>query len=254
MKKLLLQIYTKLLYLLNFQLQKTRTHYQDQMRLTSHVYKVKSVNDDSTNGNSNNKSKNQKRKASNSEALGLTNLLLIINNWNFVRDTQLQANVKKCAPADFQVQLKLSSTAFRNAANPDCEFPFDKQAANFTYDGFLQLQKSLGLKAFIKEVKETYKALEGNFPDEEDEEEAEDEEIDVGDGENEEDEEVRFQNKKTRRSAVRARADSPEMSDIDSDSQTALETGTVSPPPPQRKRGKRCLPPIPPPAPILPTY
>ena len=242
-----MQLYTKLLYLLNFQLQKTRTHYQDQMRLTSHVYNIKNVKDES---NGNNKLKSQKRKANNPDALGLTNLLLIINNWNFVRDTQLQANVKKCTPSDFQVQLKLSSTAFRNAANPDCEFPFDKQAANFTYDGFLQLQKSLSLKAFIKEVKETYRAIEGNFPDDEDEEEAENEEAEE---EEEEDEEVRFSNKKTRRGAVRARADSPEMSDIDSDSSPVLDVGTVSPPP-LRKRGKRCLPPIPPPTPVLPTY
>ena len=125
------------------------------MRLTSHVFPLKKSGDE---GSSNGRNR---KNSSKSEALGITNLLLIINNWNFVRDNQNDSKVKKCSPADFQVQLKLSSTAFRNVTNPDCEFPFDKQAANFPYDSFLQLYKSNELRKFIREVRETYLAFEG---------------------------------------------------------------------------------------------
>ena len=160
------------MYSWKFQLQKTRTHYQDQLRLTSHVYPIvrKNVEEEG---------KKNKRGKPVAESSGMTNLLLIINNWNFVRDTQLQAMVKKCTPADFQVQLKLTSTAFRNASNPDCEFPFDKQAANFPYESFLQLHQSSGLKRFVRELKETYEDVEGISleGDEEEEEEEEEEEV-----------------------------------------------------------------------------
>ena len=197
-------------------MQKSRTHYQDQMRLTSHVFPLKKSGDE---GSSNGRNR---KNSSKSEALGITNLLLIINNWNFVRDNQNDSKVKKCSPADFQVQLKLSSTAFRNVSNPDCEFPFDKQAANFPYDSFLQLYKSNELRKFIREVRETYLAFEGPLPDadeEEDEGNAEDREV------------AKILEKKTRQDS---------SSELDSDSQQALETGNVTPPPP-RKRGKRCL-------------
>ena len=143
------------MYSWKFQLQKTRTHYQDQLRLTSHVYPI-------VRKNAEEEGKKNKRGKPVVESSGMTNLLLIINNWNFVRDTQLQAMVKKCTPADFQVQLKLTSTAFRNASNPDCEFPFDKQAANFPYESFLQLYQSSGLKRFIRELRETYEDVEGS--------------------------------------------------------------------------------------------
>ena len=161
------------MYSWKFQLQKTRTHYQDQLRLTSHVYPIVRKNLEE-------EGKKNKRGKPAAESSGMTNLLLIINNWNFVRDTQLQAMVKKCTPADFQVQLKLTSTAFRNASNPDCEFPFDKQAANFPYESFLQLHQSSGLKRFVRELKETYEDVEGislEGDEEEEEEEEEGEEV-----------------------------------------------------------------------------
>ena len=159
------------MYSWKFQLQKTRTHYQDQLRLTSHVYPIVRKNLEE-------EGKKNKRGKPAAESSGMTNLLLIINNWNFVRDTQLQAMVKKCTPADFQVQLKLTSTAFRNASNPDCEFPFDKQAANFPYESFLQLHQSSGLKRFVRELKETYEDVEGiSLEGDEEEEEEEEEEV-----------------------------------------------------------------------------
>ena len=91
---------------------------------------------------------------------GLTQLVLIINNWGFVRDTQHDSKVRPCTLSDFQVQLKLSSSAFRSASNPDCEFPFDKQAANFPYDSFEQVLKSSLTKNFVKEVKQLYEETE----------------------------------------------------------------------------------------------
>lgn len=233
----------------NLQLQKTRTHYQDQMRLTSHVYPIKKSSEES--GSNGRGRKNKSSGSSNESTMGMTNLLLIINNWNYVRDTQNQPNVKKCTPSDFQVQLKLSSTAFRTAANPDCEFPFDKQAANFPYDSFLQLHQTRGVKKFIQEVKETYLAVEGKFPGAEEEDDEDEEEDDLFHAEEslnveEDDAEVsRILAKKPPRrpnsSPLRVIQEDRDDSGLDSESREALESGNVTPPPPPKKRTKRCL-------------
>jgi hypothetical protein len=207
------------LYSWKFQLQKTRTHYQDQLRLTSHVYPIVRKNLEE-------EGKKNKRGKPAAESSGMTNLLLIINNWNFVRDTQLQAMVKKCTPADFQVQLKLTSTAFRNASNPDCEFPFDKQAANFPYESFLQLHQSSGLKRFIRELKETYEDVEGISLEGDEEEE----------GEEAEEEEV----------VAKLLSKRNTLSELESEAEASLsgeevEAVSVLPAGPSRKRGlKRC--------------
>ena len=205
------------MYSWKFQLQKTRTHYQDQLRLTSHVYPIVRKNLEE-------EGKKNKRGKPAAESSGMTNLLLIINNWNFVRDTQLQAMVKKCTPADFQVQLKLTSTAFRNASNPDCEFPFDKQAANFPYESFLQLHQSSGLKRFVRELKETYEDVEGISleGDEEEEEEEEGEEV------------AKLLSKRNTLSELESEAEA-------SLSGEEVEAVSVLPAGPSRKRGlKRC--------------
>ena len=207
------------MYSWKFQLQKTRTHYQDQLRLTSHVYPIVRKNLEE-------EGKKNKRGKPAAESSGMTNLLLIINNWNFVRDTQLQAMVKKCTPADFQVQLKLTSTAFRNASNPDCEFPFDKQAANFPYESFLQLHQSSGLKRFIRELKETYEDVEGISLEGDEEEE----------GEEAEEEEV----------VAKLLSKRNTLSELESEAEASLsgeevEAVSVLPAGPSRKRGlKRC--------------
>ena len=120
------------------------------MVLTSHTYKESKKEDYS-------KRKNKRE----GDTFGLTNLLLIVNNWGFVRDNQHTANVRECTPADFQIQLKLSSSAFKNPSNPDAEFAFDKQSANFPYESFLQLMKNSGLQKFLQEIKELYEKTEG---------------------------------------------------------------------------------------------
>ena len=206
------------MYSWKFQLQKTRTHYQDQLRLTSHVYPIVRKNLEE-------EGKKNKRGKPAAESSGMTNLLLIINNWNFVRDTQLQAMVKKCTPADFQVQLKLTSTAFRNASNPDCEFPFDKQAANFPYESFLQLHQSSGLKRFVRELKETYEDVEGiSLEGDEEEEEEEEEEVVV----------AKLLSKRNTLSELESEAEA-------SLSGEEVEAVSVLPAGPSRKRGlKRC--------------
>ena len=204
------------MYSWKFQLQKTRTHYQDQLRLTSHVYPIVRKNLEE-------EGKKNKRGKPAAESSGMTNLLLIINNWNFVRDTQLQAMVKKCTPADFQVQLKLTSTAFRNASNPDCEFPFDKQAANFPYESFLQLHQSSGLKRFVRELKETYEDVEGISLEGDEEEEEEEEGV-----------------------VAKLLSQRNTLSELESEAEASLsgeevEAVSVLPAGPSRKRGlKRC--------------
>lgn len=104
----------------------------------------------------------RKRRAVNSGDLaGLSQLVLIVNNWGFVRDTQHDSKVRPCKVSDFQVQLKLSSTTFKTQTNPDSEFPYDKQAANFPFDSFEQLMRSSITKTFAAEVKALYEETEG---------------------------------------------------------------------------------------------
>ena len=157
-------------------------------------------------------SSSEKAKTDNAER-GLSNLVLIVNNWGFVREVQHKADVRLCTPSDFQVQLKLSSTAFRSSANPDCEFPFDKQAANFPFDSFVQLHESPSIKKFIGEVRAQYEALEGPFPDEADEEDEEE----IG--------------------HRRLKIDPRRISDADEEEEEEEEIFKK----PQRVRGKKCL-------------
>lgn len=100
---------------------------------------------------------------------GLSQVVLIVNNWGFVRDKQNEAKVRPCELSDFQVQLKLASTAFRKPENSDSEFPFDRQAANFPYDSFCQVMRSKLTQSFVSEVRRMYEETEGKFPDEEEE-------------------------------------------------------------------------------------
>ena len=137
-----------------FQLQNRRTHYQDQMVLTNHNFTSAKLS------NGGGEYPKRRAAAADQSVSGLTQLVLIINNWGFVRDTQHDSKVRPCTLSDFQVQLKLSSSAFRSTSNPDCEFPFDKQAANFPYDSFEQVLKSSLTKNFVKEVKQLYEETE----------------------------------------------------------------------------------------------
>ena len=148
------------------------------MVLTTHKYKIKKEES----GNSN---KRSAKKNEGPEAYGITNLVLIVNNWGFVRDTQHDVKVRECQLQDFQVQLKLSSTAFRNSQNPDCEFPYDRQAANFPYESFCQLMRSPLTKSFVEDVRRLYEETEGPFPGEEDEENRPGEGEDENDDDNE---------------------------------------------------------------------
>ena len=146
-------------------MQKCRTHFQDQMVITSHKFEATARSDPKGKGKRSGKKEDQ--------TVGLTNLVLIVNNWQFVRDVQNDAKCRGCTISDFQVQLKLSSTAFRNSANPDCQFPYDKHAANFPYDSFVYLMTSPVVRNYVREVKKMYLEIEGPLDDKEDEEEDE---------------------------------------------------------------------------------
>ena len=132
-------------------MQTRRTAYQDQMVLTSHQFKIPAA-----------VGKKRDNKSENVE-YGNTRLMLIVNNWGFVQDTQHEPKVRQCVLSDFQVQLKLTSSAFRNPQNPDTEFPFDKQAANFPYDSFVQVMRSKLTRDFIADVRSMYEETEGKF-------------------------------------------------------------------------------------------
>ena len=80
---------------------------------------------------------------------------------------------------DFQVQLKLSSSAFRNASNPDCAFPFDKHAANFPFDSFVSVMTLPIVNKYVKDVKEMYIETEGPFDDDDDNNDNDNESVDI---------------------------------------------------------------------------
>ena len=142
-----------------------RAPYQDQLRLTSYEFPIEKKDD-----------KNRKKK----DEFGSTSLLLIVNNWHFVNDTQDVRDVRLCELSDFQVQLKLTSTAFRSAKNPDAEFAFDKQAANFPYESFMQILKNRAISSFIAEVKKLYEETEDAICDDEEVEADEEENQAIG--------------------------------------------------------------------------
>ena len=136
-------------FLIFFQLQNRRTHYQDLMVLASHNYSIGKVGED-----------RGKRKNSSVQQMGLSQLVLIVNNWSFVRDNQHSSNVRQCQLSDFQVQLKISSSAFKNRSNPSVDFHFDKNAANFPYDSFVQVMRSGLTKSYIRDVRQMYEESE----------------------------------------------------------------------------------------------
>ena len=119
------------------------------MVLASHNYSVGKVGED-----------RGKRKNSSVQQMGLSQLVLIVNNWSFVRDNQHSSNVRECQLSDFQVQLKISSSAFKNRSNPSIDFHFDKNAANFPYDSFVQVMRSGLTKSYIRDVREMYEESE----------------------------------------------------------------------------------------------
>ena len=121
------------------------------MVLASHNYEI---------GNASSEDSNKKRKGSSVKQTGLSQLVLIVNNWSFVRDYQHHSKVRECQLSDFQVQLKISSSAFKNRQSPSIDFHFDKNAANFPYDSFVQIMRSGLTKSFIADVRQMYEETE----------------------------------------------------------------------------------------------
>ena len=143
------------------------------MVITSHKFEgIKPADSSSKGGKRNHNNRDEPK-------VGLTNLVLIVNNWQFVRDVQKEAKCRGCTVSDFQVQLKLSSTAFRNAANPDCAFPFDKHAANFPFESFVSVMTSPIVNKYVKDVKEMYIETEGPFDDDDDDDDNDNESVDI---------------------------------------------------------------------------
>ena len=137
------------------QMQDSRTHFQDEMVLTNHRFDLKK------------KETYGKKSRKTQEKKGLSQLVLIVNNWAFVRDNQDKADVENCALKDFQVQLKLSSSAFRGPNNSDKIYAFDRNGASFPLYGFMQLLKSATVQKFVANVKQLFEKFEGPFPEEE---------------------------------------------------------------------------------------
>ena len=128
------------------------------MVLTQHAFKISK--DDVVVGGGGGGKRGKKRERD-EDVTGHSNLMLIVNNWGFVRDTQEKAKVRQCELSNFQVQLKLSSTAFRNAQNPDTTHPYDRHSANFNFDSFVFLMNSESFRTWMREVKRLYEEQEG---------------------------------------------------------------------------------------------
>lgn len=135
-----------LFYLL--QTMHTRSHYSDYTVIATHMFK---------------------QKRDNVEKTHTSELVLIINNWHFVKDTHTKTVVPPCRPDDCSVQIKISSTVFKSEAQllssgsdlldtneTGEEFFFDKNGTIIPFPAFKELITSKDFQFYLKKVKEQF--------------------------------------------------------------------------------------------------
>jgi hypothetical protein len=104
----------------------------------------------------------------------LSQFVLTISNWHFVRDIQNFKVLPVCAIKDCIIGLKLSSTAFKPQSldHSDGEYHFDKNGLLMPYTVFLDFMSSIEFKQdFMDLVKQEYENR-GNKIDNDDNESA----------------------------------------------------------------------------------
>jgi hypothetical protein len=108
----------------------------------------------------------RKRPEENQKTL-LTQFVLGISNWHFVRDKTSEASKEiSCSPSDIQIYIKLSSDCFRGnkgetQSRGDLDFCFDRNAACFSYVTLISLLRSEQFQKICQLAKSRYEKLEG---------------------------------------------------------------------------------------------
>ena len=104
----------------------------------------------------------------------MSQFVLTISNWHFVRDAQNVKVLPVCAIKDCVIGLKLSSTAFKppSSDHADGDYHFDKNGLLMPYTVFLDFMSSIEFKQdFMDLVKKEYEQR-GNKIDNDDNESA----------------------------------------------------------------------------------
>ena len=124
----------------------TRSHYSDYTVIASHMFK---------------------QKRDNVEKTHTSELVLIINNWHFVKDNHTKTNVPPCRPDDCSVQIKISSTVFKSesqagssdlaeaSANSE-EYFFDKNGIIIPFPAFKDLLSNRDFQFYLGKVKQQF--------------------------------------------------------------------------------------------------
>lgn len=142
----------------------TRSHYSDYTVIASHMFRQKRDGVDKTH---------------------TSELVLIINNWHFVKDNHTKTHVPPCRPDDCSVQIKISSTVFKSesqllaggsdlveAADNGEQFFFDKNGIIVPYSAFKDLLTDVDFQQYLGRVQQQFEEDSGTptWLDEEDEE------------------------------------------------------------------------------------
>ena len=131
-----------------FQSVYTRSHFTDYIVISSHSFVE------------NNKDKKTTTKH-------LSELVVTISNWHYVRDNLSNPRINKCTLADCAIGLKLSSSVFKPAsvvaseASRDNPYYFDRNGATIPYDAFFALLHQLDFEEFLNHVKRRYETTAG---------------------------------------------------------------------------------------------
>jgi hypothetical protein len=110
----------------------------------------------------------------------LTELILTISNWHFVRDTQARRDGPTCKLEDCTISLKLSSTVFKTSEDDlgveDKNHNFDKNGAVIPYSAFVSLMQQEDFITYLSQVRVKYESTEGSlrFSDDEDDDDDDD--------------------------------------------------------------------------------
>lgn len=108
-----------------------------------------------------------------------SNVVLIVNNWKFVKDLDAAAPAPLCQLKNWSIELKISSTTFRSPTSQrepylsedGRELWFDRNGVCMSYDGFMGLLNHPEFIQYMAHVKNLYEmhTAEDTSPTEEEE-------------------------------------------------------------------------------------
>ena len=92
----------------------------------------------------------------------MSELVVTISNWHFVRDNLSNPRINRCTLADCAIGLKLSSSVFKPASVAASDKPsehtyyFDRNGTTIPYEAFFALLQNKDFEEFLNHVKRRY--------------------------------------------------------------------------------------------------